>query len=80
MTNKHSPAPRSAARIAAAARGLVAFAVTAATLSLTGCGDSGDESEDDASDSVATMKHAVGKTPLPRPNGSVVPDQLDRVH
>jgi phosphoserine phosphatase len=51
MTNEHPSARSSAARIAAAARGFVAFAVTAATLSLTGCGDSGDVSEDDASDS-----------------------------
>ncbi|MGO9381438.1 MAG: hypothetical protein ACLP4W_04940 [Mycobacterium sp.] len=50
MTAEHFPAPESAARTAAVARRLVTLAMTAAILSLAGCGDSGEDSETGASD------------------------------
>ncbi|MGO9927227.1 MAG: hypothetical protein ACLPLP_14210 [Mycobacterium sp.] len=50
MTAEHFTPPESAARTAAVARRLVTLAMTAAILSLAGCGDSGEDSETDASD------------------------------
>ncbi|HWS91943.1 MAG TPA: hypothetical protein VN306_05430 [Mycobacterium sp.] len=50
MTTGPSPAYGSAARTAAVARRLATLAMTAAILSLAGCGDSGDDSGTDASD------------------------------
>jgi hypothetical protein len=50
MTNERSSALGSAGRTAAVARRLAAFAMTAAMPLLSGCGDSGDDSEGDVSD------------------------------
>jgi hypothetical protein len=49
MTNERSSAKASGADAAPIARRLLLFAMTAAVLALAGCGDSGDDSEDDAS-------------------------------
>jgi phosphoserine phosphatase len=50
MTNEHCAATEAADRAAAVARRLVALATIGAVLLLAGCGDSGDYSEGDASD------------------------------
>jgi hypothetical protein len=49
MTTQPSLAPGSSAHSAAVVRRLVTFAMTAAMLSLAGCGDSGDDSDTDES-------------------------------
>lgn len=49
MTNARFCANPSGTDAAAVARRLLLFAMTAAMLTLTGCGDSGEDSEDDAS-------------------------------
>jgi hypothetical protein len=49
MTNTRFCAKPSGTDGAAGARRLLLFAMTAAMLTLTGCGDSGEDSEDDAS-------------------------------
>jgi hypothetical protein len=49
MTNERSCATTPGTDAVAVARRLLLFAMTAALLTLTGCGDSGEDSEDDAS-------------------------------
>ena len=49
MTNAGICAKPSGTDAAAVARRVLLFAMTAAMLTLTGCGDSGEDSEDDAS-------------------------------
>lgn len=49
MTNTRFCAKPSGTDAAAVARRLLLFAMTAAMLTLTGCGDSGEDSENDAS-------------------------------
>jgi hypothetical protein len=56
----------------AVARQLLLFAMTAAMLALAGCGDSGEDSDDDASP-------AGRRAPRSLFDGSTVPDQRDRV-
>jgi hypothetical protein len=60
MTKTLFSARTSGTDAAVVARRLLLFAMTAAMLTLTGCGDSGDDSEDDASH---TGCHTVAADP-----------------
>ena len=62
MTTQRSLAHGSSAHSAAVVRRLVTFAMTAAMLSLAGCGDSGDDSDTDESHTGCRSRNQIEST------------------